>query len=229
MRYNNKNRLSAVRHCLLALAANLLVVSVVHAGALQIDEPWQTSGANTGNVDGAALSAVSAGDKWDPILRNNDVTLYSRADLWGTNALPVGTIGDFLGLDFGPNQTDVLTITLNDELIDPIFYIGDFDVIGTSVSVPDGGSNFFSNADGQWNGNTLLTINAGEGRAGSFGSVRYLGTFPAGKEFVFEIDYDVGGFSRDLIGVGIGVIPIPSAALLFGSALGLLGWIRHRF
>ena len=217
-----------MRQFLVVLVASLFAASLAHAGALQIDEPWQTSGANTGTVDGAAINAVSAGDKWDPILRNNDTTLYSRTDLWGSNALPAGNLGDFLGLDFGPNQTDVLTITLNGELTNPIFYIGDFDVIGTGVTVPDGGSNFFANADGQWNGNTLTTINAGEGFAGAFGSVQYLGTFAAGSEFVFDIDYDIGGFSRDLIGVGIGIIPIPPAMLLFGSALGLLGWARRR-
>ena len=232
MRQNNENDLTSFTRllALLALVAGLVGMSQAQAAALQVDEPWETTGNNTGTVAGAPVTATSAGDRWLNSF-NNDTALYPRTDLWGTNALPVGTIGDFFSLNFRANTTDTITITLGAPLTDPIFYIGDLDVVGSSVTVtgPTSGSNFTNNADSEWVGNTLTTLaGAQQERAGAFGTVQYLGTFAADNEFVFAIDYDFDTFASDNMAIGIGVIPLPPAVLLFGSALGLLGWLRRR-
>lgn len=227
---NNNNDITSCTRLIafLALAAGLIGMSQAHAAALQIDEPWQSTGSNTGTVDGAALTATAS--RW----RNdfsNDTALYPRTDLWGTNALPAGTIGDFFSLQFGPNTSDTLTITLNAPLTDPIFYIADLDVIGSSVTVtgPTSGTNFTNNADSEWVGNTLNTLaGAPQERTGAFGTVQFLGTFAADDQFVFAIDYAADTFSSDNMAIGVGVIPLPPAVFLFGSALGLLGWVRRR-
>jgi hypothetical protein len=224
---NNKHHLAArIAHGAL-LSACLFGAGLVRAGGVQIDEPWQTTGSNTGNVDGAALTATSAGDSWLATLNNNDTTLYQRADLFGSNAIP-GTIGDFFGLGFRPGDTDTFTITLNAPLTDPIIFIGDLDVVGSSVTVPTGAVNLTSNADGEWNGLTLTALRGAPDATGAFGAVLYPGTYAAGSEFVFNIDFSPTDFSFDTIGLGIAVVPVPAAVWLFGSALGLLGWVRRR-
>ena len=208
----------------------LLVASPVYGAALQVDEPWQSAGDNTGTVNGQPLTASSAGDRWRGEF-SNDTALYPRTDLWGANALPDGTIGDFFSLNFRTNTTDTVTITLNGSLTDPIFYLGDLDVVGSSVTVsgPVAGTNFSNNADSEWTGNTLTTLaGAGQERTGAFGTVQFLGDFDAGASFVFDIDFDFDTFSSDNMGIGVGVIPIPAAAWLFASALAGLTFLRRR-
>ena len=232
--------MSVIEHFVLrirgtAVTASLLLgvaltVSQAQAAALQVDEPWQTSGDNTGAVNQSPLTAASAGDRW---LGNfsNDTELYPRVDLWGANALPAGTIGDFFSFNFRTNTTDTITITLNGSLTDPIFYIADLDVVGSSVTVtgPVAATNFTNNADSEWTGSTLTTLaGAGQERTGAFGTLQFLGTFDAGTAFVFDVDYDFDTFSSDNMAIGVGVIPVPAAGWLFGSALAGLLLARRR-
>lgn len=206
-----------------------LVTGVVQAGPLQIDEPWQTTGSNTGSVDGVPLTATLQNDRWRGVF-NADTTLYTRADLWFGNALPAGAVGDFFSLTFQDNTDDVMTLVLNGALTDPIFYFGDLDVVGSSVTVngPAGDRIYTNNADSEWNGNVLTTLaGAGQERTGAFGAVRFLGTYGPGSEFVFDIDYQFDTFASDNMAIGVAVIPIPAAAWLFASALGLLAWRRR--
>jgi len=213
----------------LAFGVCLLAACQLHAAALQVDEPWQTTGSNTGTVGNAALTAVSAQNRWESEFRNNDIGVYTLVNAFGSNALPAGTIGDLFTLRVGPFLSDTFTITLNDAIIDPIFYFVDLDADGSSITVPDGGTNFTNNSDAQWNGNTLLKLSdLPMGSPGGFGAVKYLGTFGPQESFVFELDYDLDGFGSELIGIGVGVIPLPPALLLFGSALGALAWWRRR-
>jgi hypothetical protein len=202
----------------------------VGAVALQIDEPWNTSGANTGTVGGSALTATSDGDKWLATLSNNDVGLYARVDLFGAGAQPAGTIGDFFGLGFGPGETDSFTITLQGALVDPVFFIGDIDVIGASITAPAGGVNLTSNADGEWNGLTLNTLSgAPQGTAGAFGTVQYTGLFAANSTFTFLVDFTPQTFSFDTIGIGVAAVPLPTVAFMFPAGLIVgLGWMRRR-
>ena len=212
-----------------AFSFALLAATQAQAAALQIDDPWQTAADNTGTVDASPITASLVNNRWRGDY-SNDTNLYERTGLWGANALPVGTIGDFLSLTFQDNTDDVMTITLNGALTDPIFYFGDLDVVGSSVTVngPDVDRVYTSNADGEWNGNVLTTLaGAGQERQGAFGAVRFLGSFAAGTEFVFEIDYDFDTFASDNMAVGVGIIPIPAAGWLFASALGLLGASRR--
>lgn len=222
------------RQILLSLAGTvftaMLVSAQAEAGALQIDEPWQTVGSNSGTVDASSLTASLQNDQWRGAF-SDDTTLYSRPDLWGANALPAGVLGDFLSLTFQTNTDDTMTIVLGGALTDPIFFIGDLDVVGSSVTVtgPPGDRFYTNNVDSEWNGNVLTTLaGAGENRTGAFGAVRFIGDYAAGSEFVFAIDYQFDTFSSDNMGVGVGVIPIPAAAWLFASALGVLGWVRRR-
>jgi hypothetical protein len=213
-----------------AFSFALLVATQAQSAALQIDDPWQTVGDNTGVVDTSPLTANSQNDRWLPDY-SRDTELYPRTDLWFENALPAGTVGDFFSLNFRANTNDVFTITLNGPLTDPIIYLGDLDVVGSSVTVdgPDVERLYTNNADSEWAGNVLTTLaGAGEGRTGAFGSVRFLGNFDAGTQFVLSIDYDFDTFSSDNMGIGVGIIPIPAAGWLFMSALGLLGWLRRR-
>ncbi len=197
MRTNNNDDLTSFIRliALLALIAGLVGMSQAQAAALQIDEPWQSTGSNTGTVDGAALTATASRWRGD---FNNDTPLYARPDLWGANALPAGTIGDFFSFQFGANTSDTVTVTLNAALTNPIFYIGDLDVIGATVTVSSNGTNFTSNADGEWVGDTLNVLSgAPQETTGAFATVQYLGTFAAGESFVFDIDYGVDTFSSD--------------------------------
>jgi hypothetical protein len=208
----------------------LLVTAQAQAGALQVDDPWQTAGSNTGTVDGVSLTATLQNDQWRSVY-SNDTDLYPRTDLWGANALPAGIVGDFFSHTFQDNTDDTLTIVLGAALTNPIFFIGDLDVVGSSVTVngPQGDRVYTNNADSEWNGNVLTTLfGAGEGRTGAFGTVLFLGTYAADSEFVFDINYQFDTFSSDNMAIGVGVIPIPAAAWLFASALGVLGWMRRR-
>lgn len=76
---------------------------------------------------------------------------------------------------------DTVTITLGGDLVDPILYISDIDIVGASVTFAPDGSFMTNSADGVWNGNTLTaTSGANQGTPGAFGAVQYLGTFSAG-------------------------------------------------
>lgn len=220
-----------VFHSLLGMVFSALLVSAqAQAGALQVDDPWQTVGSNTGSVDGVSLTASLQNDQWRNVY-SDDTTLYPRTDLWGANALPAGIVGDFFSHTFQANTDDTLTITLGGTLTDPTFFIGDLDVVGSSVTVtgPAGERIYTNNVDGEWNDNVLTTLaGAGEDRTGAFGAVRFIGDYAAGSEFVFEIDYQFDTFSSDNMGIGVGVVPIPAAAWLFASALGVLGWVRRK-
>jgi hypothetical protein len=220
------------RRCSIPIAGPLaaLAMGVAQAGPMQVDEPWQTTGSNTGSVDGVPLTGTLQNDQWRGVF-NADTTLYARPNLWFENALPTGTVGDFFSLTFQDNTDDVMTIVLNGTLTDPIFYFGDLDVVGSSVTVngPPGDRIYTNNIDSEWNGNVLTTLaGAGQERAGAFGTVRFLGTYDAGSEFTFDINYQFDTFASDNMAFGVAVIPIPAAAWLFASALGLLGWIRTK-
>lgn len=77
----------------------ILAVCLAPAGAgatamaLQVTEPWQLTGPNSGTVNGVPVTAVSSGDAWTSGF-NNDVTTY-RSSLFGSLAAPAGTVGDF--------------------------------------------------------------------------------------------------------------------------------------
>ncbi len=52
--------------------------------------------------------------------------------------------------------------------------------------------------------------------------------FPLSGWDRFPLPFQTGPYSLSLSGVEFSVVPVPAAAWLFGSALGLLGWLRRR-
>jgi len=47
--------------------------------------------------------------------------------------------------------------------------------------------------------------------------------------FQYDVDFsDAGTFTLTALTDGISVVPVPAAVWLFGSALGMLGWMRRR-
>ena len=68
---------------------------------------------------------------------------------------------------------------------------------------------------------TLMASSLGTSATGpTTGSVSFL--LPADDFLVIEFDAEIGSRAKTAL------IPIPAAAWLFGSALGLLGWVRRR-
>ena len=50
---------------------------------------------------------------------------------------------------------------------------------------------------------------------------------PGNYQFVITVA-TLGGFPIDAVAMEVQVVPVPAAVWLFGSALGLLGWVRRR-
>jgi hypothetical protein len=192
---------------------------------LDMDEPWNTTGENTGNVGTTAVAAESETDSFNSTFSSG--ATYGRSDLFGSLALPGGTTGDFFTFAYSQvaKDTDKITVTLGGPLSDPIFYITDIDVIGASVTVAPTPDLFTHNVDGMWTGNTLSAVSSDS--VGAFGAVQYLGLYDNGSPFTFDVDYTPDGPGQnDWVGIGIGVIPEPSSAALL--ALGLLGLAAAR-
>jgi hypothetical protein len=209
---------------MLRRASSTSLLALVLAGAasgatLQIDTPWNLSGANTGSVGGTALSAT-ASTGWSPAF-GDESAIYAYAG-FGSLALPAGSVGDFFRIDLGTQApaglTSTLTVTLAGALEDPIFYLIDLNGVGATVTVSPGGSSFTTTAEGTWNGN-LLTMSSGTRLDAA---VQYSGVFPAGSVFSFAIDYgETTGISSDSIGLGIATpVAEPSALCLLALAAG---------
>jgi hypothetical protein len=197
------------------------LVRLAAAETLEIDEPWMTSGSNTGTVGSSAVTLTSSGDRWLGTF-TNDSTLYARTDLFGSGAQLPGTRGDFASLTFGPGVSDRFEVSLSGPLLDPIFFIGDLDMAGASVTLSQSGATLTSNADGEWTGDTLTVLSgAPQKTTGAFATAQYTGLFEAGFTFAFDIEYPLG-FSVDNLGIGIAAVPEPAVVLMLGGLLLLL-------
>ncbi len=204
-------------------SVSFLVLALAHAASaatLQIDPPWATpSGANSGSVGGARVSAT-ASTGWGTGF-GDESSIYSSA-AFGALALPAGSVGDFLRVDLGTQTpsglSSTITVTLVDALQDPIFYLIDLNGVGATVTVTPGGSVFTSTPAAAWSGN-LLSMTSGTRLDAA---VQYQGLFAAGSQFTFAIDYAATtGISADFIGLGIATpVAEPGALLLLASEAG---------
>jgi len=197
--------------------------------ALQIDEPWMTSGANTGSVGSTAITATTLNDRWRAAF-TNDATFWNQTGLYGELALDAATVGDGFVLSFGPGTSDTLTIELAGPLTDPILFINDIDIVGARVTVSPGGTTFFSNPQGSWNGNVLTAVAADA--PGTFAAVQYTGFHRAGTVFTLHWDYsETSGFSSEDVAASLAIrVPESRAAslLMLTSLALLLGRSLHR-
>lgn len=197
------------------------------AMALQVTEPWQLMGPNTGTVNGVTVTAVSGGDAWTAGF-NNDVGTYSSS-LFGSLRAPAGTVGDFFRVAYSQGDVDTVTITLGGDLVDPVLYISDIDIVGASVTFAPGGASMTNSADGVWNGNTLTaTSGVNQGTSGAFGAIQYLGTFGAGSTFTFTADFTNAAVTGgDFVAYGI-VVLVPEPGVVFLLAGALVSSLRRR-
>jgi hypothetical protein len=148
---------------------------------------------------------------WRSVFKNDQAGLYTSG-VFGNLAKPPGTIGDFLGLQFGNNGlTDTLTITLVGTLLNPVFFISDLDMASSTVTIPSGWSERTNHPDSTWCGDKLLTTLACDqcGSRGAFAAVLYAGVYGPGTTFQFQFDYtNSGTFSSDGVGFGITAGPL---------------------
>lgn len=215
---------------LLTLSASLISVAA-SATPLQVDTPWSSAGPNTGTVGSVSVTVTSSAGAWRTSF-TDEVTWYNQPGLFGALAVPVTEpAGDFFGLQYSQNAGDVdtLTVTLHGALTDPIFYFNDIDVTGVTLTVSPGGTTFSSNAQGSWAGDVLAANSLTA--PGTYAAVQYGGTFGAGTEFMFTVDYSgpgTGSTANDFFGLGIAVVPEPGVAALLLSALLVGGSLVHR-
>lgn len=78
---------------------------------------------------------------------------------------------------------------------------------------------------------SVLPIDAGSDPGGTLDSFLEI-VLPVGGLWAVEVDDAVLGpipaGGEYILNVSLGPVPVPAAVWLFGSALGLLGWIRHK-
>lgn len=193
---------------------------------LQINDPWSTTGSNTGTVGAAGTTATSATDKWNPLGFIDENGSYTDVARYGPLALASGSFGDFLNLRLEAGDTDLVTIVFDIAVINPTFFIGDIDRDLASVTVSPGGTTFTSNTDASWSGDTLSAVTpAGIGGAGA---VQYLGTFAAGTPFTFSWDYTSTSGVAEGVVIGIAAVPEPASAILLVGGLACLACRRQR-
>ena len=208
----------ASRSTTLLLAALALALAGPAAGAtLQVDPPWNFTGANTGSV-GAVRVTASAAPRWGAAF--GDQSTFYSSSVFGALALPPGNVGDFFRADLGTGTsaglTTTITVTFLDPVTDPIFYLIDLNAVGATVTVSPGGTLFTTTATASWAGNVLAMTSGTRADA----AVQYHGVIPGGSAFTFAIDYTgTSGISVDFVGLGIATpVPEPEVLALLAAA-----------
>jgi len=220
--------------CLMSLS------SFAQASVLQIFTPetapdWdETSAVQTGTVGGAGVSVQNTISTWNSTFNDERIN-YSDSGQFGSLAQPAGTSGDFFNIQVFNGAVFSTTVTLQDALLDPIFYILDIDTVGATAQFEPGGDLFQVNADGSFTGN-LLTANSGllEGTNGAFAAVQYNGLFGAGATFTFDFNFAVTStIGNENIALGIATpdiapVPLPAAFPMLVAGLSVFGWVGRR-
>ena len=225
-------------------SASPFVLDITSPSQSTTPNDWDENQAtHTGTVGTTSLSINSTNTPWRSTY-NADAPLYGRTDLFGALAFTGSVAGDFFSMSFGGGQTDTITVTLSGPLMDPIFFIGDMDIVGSTLTIPAGWSSRTNNADSSYSGN-VLTTNSGAvsnpPTPGAWTAIQYSGLFGPGSTFQFIFDFSNASFSNDNVAFGIGVLnlapttppstndlpaPVPLAFVLFG--LMGIGFVKRR-
>ena len=241
---------------LVSVAAILAVsVSAASAATLQIesDNPpnWdRLSTIQTGTVGDVRVEASTTLGVWNTTFNDENTIGYTREAYFGDLSQPAGTTGDQFNQAVRNGNLFTTSIMFLDEIVDPIFYILDIDLVGASVTFTGGWSSIHVSADGSLFENTITALSGvlqDPATPGAHAAVQYAGTWSAGSTFDFLWDFtNAQASGGENVAIGIGTlmsggggggggdpqpnpIPLPAAGwLLIGGLAGLAGVRRTR-
>jgi hypothetical protein len=227
-------RIIMIAKCLTGLVLLAAFGGTVHAAPLTWTN-WTaaTSGSATGTL--GSISVTFSGQ-----VDTGDTQTNGGIYFWGTNSAiytPTGTENpppdaDIIALDGGSYLTQ--TVTFSDPVVNPLMAVASIGTLWSGGLQQDYNFNqpftILNSGNSWWTpfccSQLWQTGNVLHGLEGA-GLIQFQGTYSS-ISWTVPIYEDYSGFQIGYVDAQQSAVPIPAAAWMFGSALGVLGVIRRK-